>query len=244
MARTNLAVKHIDDDDIPRIVGKRIKIESLKKIEPKTENQKYAMQEWACNQHLVMKGSAGTGKSFLAIYMAMKDILLKRGEQEKLIVIRSAVATRELGFLPGSLEEKVAVYEEPYVAIFEELFPLLKNGSSAADKLREQKLYEFASSSYLRGITFHNATIVVDEISSMTFHELDTIMTRVGEGCRIIFCGDEKQSDLIHNKNDKSGMYEFLNVINKLEEFSFVDFKPEDILRSKLVKRYILARDK
>ena len=243
MARTNLAVKHIDDADIPRITGKRIKIESLKKIEPKTDNQKYAMQEWACNQHLVMKGSAGTGKSFLAVYMAMKDILLKRGDQEKLIVIRSAVATRDLGFLKGSLEEKIQIYEEPFVAMFEELFPTLKNGSSACDKLREQKLYEFASSSYLRGITFHNATIVVDEIQNMTLGELDTIMTRVGEGCRIIFCGDERQTDL-HKKDDKSGMYDFLNIINKLEEFSFIDFKPEDIVRSKLVKRYILARDK
>lgn len=244
MAKSNLVVAHhIDEDQIPRITGKRIKIESLKKIEPKTETQRYAMQEWACGQHLVLRGSAGTGKSFLAIYMAMKDILLHRGEQTKLIVIRSAVATRDLGFLPGSLEEKVQIYEEPYVAIFEELFPQLKNGTSASEKLKDQKLYEFASSSYLRGITFHNAVVVVDEIQNMTYSELDTIMTRIGNGCRIIFCGDEKQTDL-HKKDDKSGISDFLNIINKLEEFSTVEFQPEDIVRSNLVKRYILARDR
>lgn len=243
MAKTNLVVAHhIDEDDIPRITGKKIKIEAMKKIEPKTENQRYAMQEWACGQNLVLKGSAGTGKSFLAIYMAMKDILLRRGEQDKLIVIRSAVSTRELGFLPGSLEEKIAIYEEPYVAIMEELFPTLKNGVSAAEKLRDQKLYEFASSSYLRGITFHNAVIVVDEIQNMTYGELDTIMTRVGDGCRIVFCGDEKQTDL-HKKDDKSGMYDFLKTINKLEDFSSIEFTAKDIVRSDLVKRYIMARD-
>lgn len=243
MGKSNLVVvQHQDDEDIPRITGKRIKIEALKRIEPKTENQKYAMQEWACGQNLVLRGSAGTGKSFLAIYMAMKDILLHRGEQDKLIIIRSAVSTRDLGFLPGSLEEKVQIYEEPYVAIFEELLPTLKNGTFAAEKLKDQKLYEFASSSYLRGITFHRATIVIDEIQNMTFQEIDTIITRLGDGCRVILCGDEKQTDL-HKKDDKSGMMDFLKIINKLEEFSSVEFTPKDIVRSDLVKRYILARD-
>lgn len=234
--------QQFDKDNIPRVTNKRVKIESLKKIEPKTETQKYAMTEWACGQHLIMHGSAGTGKSFLAVYMALRDILLQKCEQTKLIVIRSAVATRDLGFLPGSLDEKIKVYEEPYVAIFDELFPSLKNGTEAIEKLQEQKLYEFACSSYLRGLTFHNAIVLVDEFENLNFQELDTIMTRIGENCKIIFCGDKKQTDLT-KKDEIRGMGEFLSIINKIEEFSFIEFSPNDIVRSSLVKKYILARD-
>ena len=243
MAKTNLAVAHhIDEEEIPRITGKKVKIEAMKKIEPKTENQKTVFQEYKRSQNLLLRGSAGTGKTFLAVYLALREVILRESHYDKVIVIRSAVPTRELGFLPGTLEEKLQVYEEPYAAIFDELFPSLKNGTSAIDKLRAAKIYDFASSSYLRGITFHNAIVIVDELQNMTFPEIDTIMTRLGENCKIILCGDEKQTDL-HKRDDKSGMSEFVEIINKIETFSSITFGVEDIVRSNLVKQYITIRD-
>lgn len=243
MARTNLAIAHsYDEEEIPRIVGKKVKIEAMKKIEPKTENQKLVFQEYKKGNNLLLRGSAGTGKTFLAVYLSLRDVLLRESGYDKIIVIRSAVPTRELGFLPGTLEEKLEVYEEPYAAIFEELFPNLKNGSTAIEKIKATKVYDFASSSYLRGITFHNAIVIVDEMQNMTFPEIDTIMTRLGDNCKIIFCGDEKQTDL-HKKDDKSGMFEFCKIINKMETFSSISFGVEDIVRSNLVKQYITLRD-
>jgi phosphate starvation-inducible protein PhoH len=186
-------------------------------------------------------GTAGTGKTMCAVYLALQDVM-KKGGYEKIIIIRSAVQTREQGFMPGSKAEKEALYSVPYSDIINDLF-----GRKDAYKILEQKgMIEFMTSSFVRGLTFDNAIIIVDECQSMTYHELDTIITRTGEGSKIIFCGDTMQNDLSisRNKADVSGLAEFLGVLKRINSFETVMFTPEDVVRSGLVKEYILAKER
>ena len=181
--------------------------------------------------NLILHGVAGTGKTFVACYLAFDD--MAKREYEKLVIIRSAVPTRDIGFLPGNEKEKASVYEEPYKDIAIDIF----GRGDAYQILKTKGLVEFMTTSYIRGITLRNATIVIDECQNMSFHELDSIITRVGQGCRVILCGDFRQSDL---KN--SGMNEFLTVIKRMECFDFIEFGIDDIVRSEFVKQYIIAK--
>lgn len=202
----------------------------LSEIEPLTRNQVKAFES---TQNLVLHGVAGTGKTFISCYLAFDDMI--KGEYEQLILIRSAVPTRDIGFLPGNEKEKASVYEEPYKDIAVELF----QRGDAYEILKTKGLVHFMTTSFIRGVTLRNAVIIIDECQNMSFHELDSLITRVGEGCRVIFCGDFRQTDL---DKREFGLGEFLRILKATQEFEFVDFEVNDIVRSGLVRKYIKTK--
>jgi phosphate starvation-inducible protein PhoH len=212
----------------------------MKKIEPLTENQKLSFENFERGKNLMLHGIAGTGKSFISLYLALREIMDNKNSQyKKIVIVRSVVPTRDMGFLPGSNKEKAKVYEAPYYAICTELF----GRGDAYDILKQRNMVDFISTSFIRGITLNNCIIVVDEIANMTLHELDSIITRVGKNCRIIFSGDFRQSDFI-KEHEKNGLTEFMKIINHMKSFTFIDFKQDDIVRSGLVREYIIQKDK
>lgn len=212
-----------------------------KDIKPKTINQRIAFESWRSGKHLMLHGIAGTGKTFLGLYFAISSVFDKLNNYKKVYIIRSVVPSRDMGFLPGSQRDKMKVYEAPYYDICNKLF----DRGDAYDILKQKQMVEFASSSFLRGTTFDDCIIIVDEVQNMNDQELHTIMTRVGENCRIIFCGDVKQDDLTSERfNEKSGLSTFMRIIKKMQDFKFIEFLPDDIVRSKLVKAYIIERDR
>lgn len=212
----------------------------LTSVSPLTENQSKTFASYRSGKHLLLHGYAGTGKTFISMFLGLEEILKSRSSvYEKIIVVRSVVPSRDIGFLPGTTEEKISAYEEPYIDICNSLY--WTRSGSGYSRLKELELFEFTTTSFLRGVTFSNAIVIVDEMQNMTFQELDTIMTRIGENCRIIFCGDFRQTDL-EKKSDKSGIHKFMKILNKLENFAYIEFEKEDIVRSALVKEYIIAR--
>jgi phosphate starvation-inducible protein PhoH len=200
----------------------------LQQIDPLTQNQLKAFES---EKNLVLHGVAGTGKTFISCYLAFDDMI--KQEYQKLVIIRSAVSTRDIGFLPGNEKEKAHVYEEPYKDICIELF----QRGDAYEILKTKGLVHFMTTSFVRGVTLRNATILIDECQNMTFHELDSIITRVGQGCRVIFCGDFRQSDLRTN-----GLKDFIRILKAMDSFDLVDFEIQDIVRSNFVKSYITAK--
>lgn len=203
----------------------------MRKITPRTAAQHDVFAAWSEGFNLVLDGCAGTGKTFLAFYLALKTGLPVR-------IIRSAVASREIGHLPGNAKEKMAVYEQPYVSIAAELY----GRADAYSILKQKNMVSFESTSFLRGTTMDAQVVILDEAENCTFHELDTVLTRIGENSRIILCGDEQQNDLIKSKYDQSGWQRFKTILDRMEEFDFVDFDVEDIVRSGLVRSYIIAK--
>ena len=200
----------------------------LQEVRPLTTNQKEAFNS---KNNLVLHGLAGTGKTFISSYLAYNDI--EKEYLNNLVIIRSAVPTRDIGFLPGTDKEKSAVYEEPYKDIATELF----DRGDAYEILKQKGLVQFMTTSFIRGLTLRDSCIIVDECQNMSFHELDSIITRVGENCRIIFCGDFRQSDLKRNE-----LLGWLKILRRMEEFDFIEFGVEDIVRSDFVKKYIIAK--
>lgn len=210
-------------------------------IAPLTPQQDMAFDAWNDGYNLMLHGIAGTGKTFLALYFAIKDVWDRSTPYKKVYVIRSTVPSRDQGFLPGTQRQKEAVYELPYHPICREIF----NRSDAYELLKQKGMIEFKSTSYLRGATFDDCIIVVDEMQNMAGNELHTIMTRVGQNCKIIFAGDIKQDDLTSERyKEASGIKDFMRVINNMGEFDFIEFYAEDIVRSDLVKSYIIERDR
>lgn len=217
---------------------KRLKIDHLLNYDAITQNQKIAYDSWDDGDHLVLAGSAGTGKTFIGMYLALSDVLDKSYEQDKLVIVRSVVPTREMGYLPGSIEEKVDAYTAPYRAIATELF----NEKMAYDALETQGAVSFMSTSFIRGQTIDDAVILVDEMQNLTYHELDSIITRVGRNTRIIFSGDYYQSDL-NKETDKNGVLDFLNIMEVMNNFTTVEFGWADIVRSDFVRDYIMTKE-
>lgn len=215
-----------------------VRLDDLLEVHPITKNQELVFQAWDDGDNLVLAGSAGTGKTFLALYMAFEEVLESNNDYEQVVVIRSMVPTREIGFLPGTLEEKQDAYTAPYKAICAELFgdPGTYNKAITSKKIR------FESTSFIRGVTIDNAIIVVDEMQNLNFHELDSVITRVGKNTRIIFCGDYRQSDFKY-ADDKDGIVKFLNIVEQLRKFSTVTFNWEDIVRSDFVRDYIMTKE-
>jgi phosphate starvation-inducible protein PhoH len=211
----------------------------LKNVEPLTENQKLTFEQYDNGKNLLLHGIAGTGKSFLSIYLSLRTILQENSRYKKLVIVRSVVPTRDMGFLPGNNKEKAKVYEAPYQAIFTELF----ERGDAYEYLKTKNLVDFISTSFIRGITLNDCIIVVDEIANMTLHELDSVITRVGKNCKIIFCGDFRQSDFT-KEHEKNGLTDFMRIIDKMRSFGYVDFTENDIVRSSMVKEYIIAKDR
>jgi phosphate starvation-inducible PhoH-like protein len=201
----------------------------LKHVSPLNERQ---VRVLGSDRNLVLSGFAGTGKTFLSSYVAYQDIV--SGIYNKVVYMRSAVPTRNIGFLPGNEKEKVEVYEAPYIDIASELF----GRGDAYQILKLKGVVHFMSTSFIRGVTLRDAVIIVDETQNMTYHELDSLITRLGDNCRIIFCGDIRQSDLY-----KNGFEDFYQVITSMDEFDFIEFHKEDIVRSALVKSYIIKKD-
>tara|TARA_R110002126_G_scaffold58020_2_gene153490 strand:- start:8646 stop:9320 length:675 start_codon:yes stop_codon:yes gene_type:complete len=201
----------------------------LKEIEPLTTAQ---VKVFDTSKHLMLHGCAGTGKTFISLYLALDD--LQKEEYSRIVLVRSAVPTREMGFLPGTEDEKSKVYEAPYVSIMQELF---SRGDNPYGQLKQKGVINFLTTSYIRGTTFNDSVIIVDECQNMTFHELDSIITRVGKNCRIIFCGDFFQSDLRN-----SGLKDFMKIIKGMNEFDFIEFDISDIVRSNFVRSYLTEK--
>lgn len=203
---------------------------SLVEVEPLTPNQVIAFESDKC---LFLHGCAGTGKTFISLYLAFRDVLTTDGYNQ-VEIIRSAVPTREMGFLPGTDAEKARVYETPYINISQELF----DRGDAYELLKSKNLISFNTTSFIRGTTFNDSIVIVDECQNMTFHELDSIITRVGKNCKIIFCGDFFQSDLQKN----SGIGPFIDIVRNMNSFDFIEFGIEDIVRSDFVKHYLITK--
>lgn len=211
---------------------------SIQEIAPLTYNQKAVFDSYYDNKHLMLHGTAGTGKTFLALYLSLSDVL-ESDVYNKVVICRSTEPVRAEGFLPGSPKQKAEVYESPYKAICSELF----GRGDAYDLLKHKGKLDFISTAYIRGITVSDCILVVDEIQNLTSTELHTIITRVGKNCKVIFCGDIRQNDLKKKRNDVSGLGDFLKIIQRMKAFDIVEFQPEDICRHPLVKEYILTRN-
>ena len=212
-------------------------------IEPITDNQKKLFDSYAEDKHLVAYGTAGTGKTFISLYNALADVLDETTPYERIYLVRSLVSTREIGFLPGDHEDKADIYQIPYKNMVKYMFqmPTDADFEMLYGNLKAQDSIKFWSTSFIRGTTLDNAIVIVDEFQNLNFHELDSIITRVGENSKIIFCGDASQSDLVKT-NDRNGIHDFLNILRKMPSFDIIEFGIDDIVRSGLVKEYIIAK--
>jgi phosphate starvation-inducible protein PhoH len=217
--------------------------EYLLDIDPLTDNQRKLYDAYAEGKHLVAYGCAGTGKTFITLYNALREVLDERTPYEKIYLVRSLVATREIGFLPGSYEDKSDIYQIPYKNMVKYMFQMPSDVEFEMlyGNLKSQETIKFWSTSFLRGTTLDNAIVIVDEFQNCTAHELDSIITRVGENSKIMFCGDASQSDL-QKSNERNGIVDFMNVLRKMPSIDIIEFGVDDIVRSGLVKEYILAK--
>ena len=217
--------------------------EHMLPIEPITDNQKIFFDEWDKGQMLYAYGVAGTGKTFIALHKALKDVLDDYTPYDKIYIVRSLVATREIGFLPGDHEDKSSLYQIPYKNMVQAMFEMPDDNSYEMlyDNLNAQETVSFWSTSFIRGTTFDNAIIIIDECQNLNFHELDSIITRVGQDSRIVFCGDQAQTDLVKT-NERTGILDFQKIIGSMSEFSLIEFGIEDIVRSGLVKSYLISK--
>ena len=222
---------------------KPLSSEYLVDIDPLTENQKRLFESYAAQKHLVAYGCAGTGKTFITLYNALRDVLDERTPYERIYLVRSLVATREIGFLPGSYDDKADIYQIPYKNMVKYMFQMPSDADFEMlyGNLKQQETIKFWSTSFLRGTTLDNSIVIVDEFQNLNFHELDSIITRVGENTKICFCGDATQSDL-QKTNERNGIVDFMTVLRKMPSFDIIEFGVDDIVRSGLVKEYIIAK--
>ena len=222
---------------------KPVNADYLVNIEPITDNQKRLFESYNSGKHIIAYGSAGTGKTFVTLYNALKDVLDEKTPYERIYIVRSLVSTREIGFLPGDHEDKSDIYQVPYKHMVKYMFQM----SSDADfdmlygNLRAQDTIKFWSTSFLRGTTLDNAIIIVDEYQNLNFHELDSIITRIGEDSKICFCGDASQTDL-QKTNERNGIVDFMKILRAMPSFDIIEFGINDIVRSGLVKEYLIAK--
>ena len=222
---------------------KPLSSEYLVDIEPITDNQKVLYESYKSDKHLVAYGAAGTGKTFITIYNALRDVLDPKTPYERIYIVRSLVSTREIGFLPGDHEDKSSYYQIPYKHMVKYMFQMPSDADFEMlyGNLKAQETIKFWSTSFLRGTTLDNSIIIVDEFQNLNFHELDSIITRVGQSSKIMFCGDASQSDLTKT-NDRNGIMDFMNILRKMPSFDIIEFGVDDIVRSGLVKEYIIAK--
>ena len=222
---------------------KPINTDLMRDIEPLTANQQSLFDAYAQGKHLVAYGCAGTGKTFITLYNALQDVLDPNSPYEKVYIVRSLVATREIGFLPGDHEDKSSLYQIPYKHMVKYMFEMRTEADFQMlyGNLKTQGTIAFWSTSFIRGTTFDKAIIIVDEFQNLNYHELDSIMTRVGEDTKIMFCGDATQTDLL-KQNERNGIHDFMRVLRLMSSVDIIEFGVEDIVRSGLVKEYILAK--
>jgi predicted ribonuclease YlaK len=224
---------------------KDITYNQLSTIKPVTDSQKLVFESWKKGLNQFLFGCAGTGKTFVSLYLALQDVLKNETPYDKVIVVRSLIPTREIGFLPGDEEDKAALYQVPYSNMMQFMFeqPNEQAFSMLYDRLKAQGSFYFLSTSFLRGLTFDNSIIIVDECQNLNFHELDTIITRVGQDSKIVFCGDFGQSDLTR-MNEKNGLMNFLQILQEMNEFNCTEFDIGDIVRSGFVRSYLIQKTK
>ena len=222
---------------------KPINADMMRDIEPLTDNQKTLFEAYAKDQNLVAYGVAGTGKTFITLYNALQDVLNPETPSEKVYIVRSLVATREIGFLPGDHDDKSYLYQIPYKHMVKYMFemPSEADFNMLYGNLKAQDTIDFWSTSFIRGTTFDKTIVIVDEFQNLNYHELDSIMTRVGTQSKIMFCGDATQSDLI-KQNERNGIVDFMRILRLMSSVDVIEFGVEDIVRSGLVKEYILAK--
>jgi len=212
-------------------------------INPLTENQEKFFDSYSKGQNLFAYGCAGTGKTFIALYLALKEVLDENSQFDKIYIVRSLVSTREIGFLPGDHEDKAALYQIPYKNMVKYMFemPTDSDFEMLYGNLKTQETISFWSTSFIRGTTLDNAIVIIDECQNLNFHELDSIITRIGENSKIIFCGDATQTDLTKTY-EKNGILDFKKILHSMNEFDIVEFGLDDIVRSGLVKSYLIAK--
>ena len=241
----------VKDKKQPSMVGltkrqmKRKPINSgyLTQIKPLTPSQEKVFDAFNKQKNLYMYGAAGTGKTFIGMYLALQEILDERSAYDKLYIVRSLVPTREIGFLPGDHEDKAELYQIPYQNMVRYMFKMPDDASFSMlyANLKAQETISFWSTSFLRGTTLDNAIVLVDEMQNLNFHELDSIITRLGVNTKIIFAGDAAQTDLLKT-NEKNGILDFMKIIQGMDEFEMVEFGIQDIVRSGLVKSYLINK--
>jgi phosphate starvation-inducible protein PhoH len=222
---------------------KPLSSEYLVEIDPLTENQKKLFDSYKNQKNIVAYGCAGTGKTFISLYNAINEVLDERTPFEKIYLVRSLVASREIGFLPGTYDDKADIYQIPYKNMVKYMFQMPSDADFEMlyGNLKSQETIKFWSTSFLRGTTLDNSIVIVDEFQNCTFHELDSIITRIGENSKIVFCGDATQSDL-QKTNDRNGIVDFMSVLRKMPSFDIIEFGVDDIVRSGVVKEYIIAK--
>ena len=223
--------------------NKEINHTNLVTIKSITDNQKLVFESWKKGKNQFLFGAAGTGKTFISLFLALKDVLDLKKPYDKVVLVRSLIPTREIGFLPGDEEDKAALYQVPYQNMVQFMFEMQNEQqfNNLYDKLKGQGTLYFLSTSFLRGLTFDNSIIIVDECQNLNFHELDTIITRVGQDSKIVFCGDFGQSDLM-KQNEKNGLHDFFRILDEMEEFNCVEFTIGDIVRSGFVRNYLINK--
>ena len=224
---------------------KEITSSDLTKVEPVTDNQKLVFNSYKKGDNQFLYGCAGTGKTFVSLYLAMQEVLRQDTPYDRVVMVRSLIPTREIGFLPGDEEDKAALYQVPYSNMVQYMFkqPNEQAFSMLYDKLKTQGSFYFLSTSFLRGLTFDNSIIIVDECQNLNFHELDTIITRVGQDSKIIFCGDFMQTDL-SKVSERNGLFDFLRILEEMKEFNCLEFNIGDIVRSGFVRNYLIQKTK
>ena len=224
---------------------KEITYNQLNQIKPVTDSQKLVFDTWKQGQNQFLFGCAGTGKTFVSLYLALSEFLKNETPYYKVIMVRSLIPTREIGFLPGDEEDKAALYQVPYSNMMQFMFeqPNEQAFETLYNRIKAQGSYYFLSTSFLRGLTFDNSIIIVDECQNLNFHELDTIITRVGQDSKIVFCGDFSQSDLTKT-NERNGLMDFLQILQEMEEFHCIEFNIGDIVRSGFVRNYLIQKTK
>lgn len=222
---------------------KPINVDLMRDIEPLTDNQETLFESYKSNKNIVAYGCAGTGKTFITLYNALLDVLDERTPYEKIYIVRSLVATREIGFLPGDHEDKSSLYQIPYKNMVKYMFEMPDDASFEMlyGNLKTQGTIGFWSTSFIRGTTLDKSIIIVDEFQNLSGHELDSIITRVGEDSKIMFCGDATQSDLIKT-NERNGIIDFMKILRVMPSFDIIEFGIEDVCRSGLVKEYLIAK--
>ena len=225
--------------------NKEVNMNDLVTIKPITDNQKVVFSTWKKGLNQFLFGAAGTGKTFISLDLALQEIMDLKKPADKVILVRSLIPTREIGFLPGDEEDKAALYQVPYRNMVQFMFemPNEQAFNGLYDKLKSQGSLYFLSTSFLRGLTFDNSIIIVDECQNLNFHELDTIITRVGQDSKIVFCGDFGQTDLVRN-NEKNGLHDFMRILEEMKEFNCTEFTIGDIVRSGFVRSYLINKTK
>jgi len=224
---------------------KEITYSQLNQIKPVTDSQKVVFDTWKKGQNQFLFGCAGTGKTFVSLYLALSEVLRNETPFDKVVMVRSLIPTREIGFLPGDEEDKAALYQVPYSNMMQFMFeqPNEQAFETLYNRIKAQGSFYFLSTSFLRGLTFDNSIIIVDECQNLNFHELDTIMTRVGQNTRIVFAGDIQQTDLTKT-NDRNGILDFVNIMQQMKEVDCIEFDLGDIVRSGMLKSYLIEKIK